>query len=276
MKTEQQYVGTRLEQVTHRELHREPNKWLVQMPQYETADRILDIACGLGYDSIAWARAGKRPIGIDFNADLVKNARRMAREAGLQIDFAVSDATKLPFGNDSFDMCFSENLFEHVPNWQDIVTEAHRVLRPGGVLFVRTSNRQSPINHEINHLHFYPLLPAMIKNVILRWVQKHRPAWINYTSFPAVNWFTHRGLAAFLQRNGFETFEVFDLFRSASISARRRRFRFLASLLKRHKFLRYIVYPFLSSVQLVAVKTKSEPQWFTTINPVPGQLYDNV
>src|SRR2546427_7517980 len=42
------------------DLQRKPNKWIASLPQFKTAVRVLDIACGMGYDSLAWAREGDR------------------------------------------------------------------------------------------------------------------------------------------------------------------------------------------------------------------------
>jgi SAM-dependent methyltransferase len=179
----------------------------------------------------------------------------LAAQEGLEVDFFVADATRLPFPDDSFDICFSENLFEHVPEWQRIVSEASRVLKDDGVFFVRTSNRHCPINREINHMHFYPWLPASLQRPILGWVQRNRPAWINYSRFPAVNWFTHRGLAKTFRGYGFSTYETFDLVRKELLSEKRRRIYFVFDLIRKFRLLRYLIYPLLGSVEIVGVKT---------------------
>src|ERR1035437_448453 len=147
MSCQTEYVQTRLERLKEEDLHRKPNKWIENLPGTRTARRVLDIACGLGFDSIAWTRAGKRTVGVDFNFDLVHSAAQLAARQGLQIDFVVADATRLPFRAETFDISFSENLLEHVPDWQKIVHEAERTLAEGGVFFVRTTNRHRSEEH---------------------------------------------------------------------------------------------------------------------------------
>lgn len=254
MSTADSYVDLRLQRLRPEDLHRKPNKWLMSLPQFEKAVQVLDIACGMGYDCLAWARFGKKPVGIDYNLGLLKNASDLSRLQGLNVNFVVSDATKLPFPDCSFDFCYSENLFEHVPDWQEIVREASRVLRDDGILFVRTTNRHCPINPEINHMHFYPWLPALMKRPILRWVRENRPAWINYSQFPAINWFTHRQLARSMRAYGFSTCETFDLVRRDVLSANRRKFYVFFELLRKYRLMRYLIYPFVRSVEIVAVK----------------------
>jgi ubiquinone/menaquinone biosynthesis C-methylase UbiE len=257
MSTADQYVNLRVRRLKPGDLKRTPNKWLASLPQYRGADRVLDIACGMGYDSLAWARQGKRPVAIDYNWGLVKNAAELASQEGLKIDFVVADATRLPFREGAFDFCFSENLFEHVPSWQGIVSEANRVLRTDGVFFVRTTNRHCPLNPEINHMHFYPWLPNFFKRPILRWIQRKRPAWINYSQFPAVNWFTHRGLSEAFKKRGFSTYEMFDLVRRDLLPPKKQKLGAFFDALKNFRPLRYLVYPLIRSVQVVGVKKAS-------------------
>jgi 2-polyprenyl-6-hydroxyphenyl methylase/3-demethylubiquinone-9 3-methyltransferase len=254
------YVEKRVAAISRSNLSRVPNKWILELPGAQKGEMVLDIACGMGYDSIAWARAGKTPVGIDINFGLVKAASELAKDLGLKIHFIVADSTRLPFRENAFDVSFSENLFEHVPGWQNIVDEVQRVLKPEGVFFVRTTNRLCPRNPEINHLHFYPWLPEWMKRPILRWVMRNRHGWVNFTSFPAINWFTYRGLAKQFRKTGFHTYEVFDLMRRDNVSARAKKVFFVLSLLRRFRSLRYCVYPMLHSVQILAVKRPGEPR----------------
>jgi ubiquinone/menaquinone biosynthesis C-methylase UbiE len=235
-------------------LTREPNKWILGFPETREARLVLDIACGMGYDSIAWARAGKVPVGVDINFELLKAASQLARSLGLKIHFVVADSTKLPFKQGTFDISFSENLFEHVPMWRNIIEETQRVLKKGGVFFVRTTNHMCPRNPEINHMHFYPLFPEFVKRPILSWIMKHRRAWVNFTNYPAINWFTHRGLAEAFHNRGFETYEIFDLTRPDNVSTRGRKIFWVLNLLKKSRALRYLAYPMMRSVQILAVK----------------------
>jgi ubiquinone/menaquinone biosynthesis C-methylase UbiE len=252
----QQYVQVRVDKCRTADLHREPNKWLSTLLPAPKTGRVLDIACGMGYDSIAWARTGKKVVAIDYSQGLLRQAARLAHEEGFDnIAFVACDATRLPFREGSFDVGYSENLFEHVPQWQEIGREAGRVLAAGGLFFVRTTNRYCPRNPEIRNLHFYPLLPVAIQRPILRWVIRHHPDWVGHTAFPAVNWFTHRGLSGFFKRLGFESYEIFDLIRRDMLSPSKRKFFAVLEILKKHPALRYFVYPLLPTVQILAIKT---------------------
>lgn len=264
MDHDQQYVQVRLDRSRQADLERKPNKWIAALAPAAKTGRVLDIACGMGYDALAWARTGKQVVAVDYSQGLLRQASRLAGEQGFDnVFFVACDGTRLPFRDGSFDVSYSENLFEHVPQWQEVGLEARRVLAAGGLFFVRTTNRYCPRNPEIRNLHFYPLLPEAVKRPILRWVVRRRPEWIGHTAFPAVNWFTHRGLSRFFTRLGFQTYETFDLIRRDMLSPSKQKFYAVLELLKRHPALRYLVYPLLPTVQILAVKAgtaKGEPR----------------
>jgi len=51
--------------------------------------------------------------------------------------FVACDATRLPFENDSFDAVWSVTVLEHVPDPETALEEMRRVLKPGGLLFLK-------------------------------------------------------------------------------------------------------------------------------------------
>ncbi len=90
--------------------------------------RVLDIACGTGVVVSAVARRGARPTGLDFSAAMLA----LARAAHPQVRFDESDAEALPFADASFDAVVSNFGVHHFPDPVRALSEAHRVLRPGG------------------------------------------------------------------------------------------------------------------------------------------------
>jgi SAM-dependent methyltransferase len=56
-------------------------------------------------------------------------------------DFHCLEGTKWPLADGSADLCICDNVLEHLPDPATFFTEAQRVLRPGGVVCIRTPNR---------------------------------------------------------------------------------------------------------------------------------------
>lgn len=110
---------------------------------------LLDLGSGPGHYTAALERAGARVVAVDLDrADIERVAER-----GL---CAVhGDATRLPFGDASFDGVFSSNLLEHVPDQAAVLDEIERVLRPGGWAWVSWTNWYSPWGgHLITPFHY--------------------------------------------------------------------------------------------------------------------------
>ena len=153
--------------------------------------------------------------GIDvsatFDPQLVERARQRAPDARLPIDFEVASATDLPWPDASLDVCIAPELLEHVADWQAVVNECTRVIRPGGVVYFSTTNVLCPKQEEFD-LPFYSWYPGFLKRRYERLSVTTRPELVNHARYPAVNWFTYYGLRAEMARRGFVSMDRFDLF----------------------------------------------------------------
>lgn len=69
---------------------------------------------------------------------MLAEARRRAEEAGLghRVGHVLSYASTIPFADDSFDLCYSENLFMHLSNPEQVLAEMKRVTKPEGRIVV--------------------------------------------------------------------------------------------------------------------------------------------
>ena len=104
-----------------------------QLPEGKNL-KILDVGCGAGFFSILLAKAGHQVTGIDLTPDMIKNARILAEEEGVNCGFTVMDAENPEFTDDTFDVIISRNLTWTLPNVRHAYEEWLRVLKKGGVL----------------------------------------------------------------------------------------------------------------------------------------------
>ena len=94
--------------------------------------RMLDAACGAGQLAIPAARAGARVIGIDIAPNLVAEARYRAWDEHLDATFDEGTAEALPYPDGMFDLVVSLIGVAFSPQPERVVSEFHRVCRPGG------------------------------------------------------------------------------------------------------------------------------------------------
>jgi len=98
-----------------------------------TGSTVLEIAPGPGYLAIEFAKLGYFKItGLDISRTFVEIAQANAKEAGVQIDFRLGDAAKMPFSGDSFAFIFCRAAFKNFTDPVRVLNEIHRVLKPGG------------------------------------------------------------------------------------------------------------------------------------------------
>lgn len=99
---------------------------------------VLDNCCGAGGKAVYLSQLGaKKVIGVDIGEEFIVQARDFAKKTNTDnCEFLVGDAHSLPFPDDTFDLVFSFDAFEHVSNPKRMLDEAFRVLKPGGKMFM--------------------------------------------------------------------------------------------------------------------------------------------
>lgn len=98
---------------------------------------VADIACGEGYLSVEAARWARRVIGIDRSPDVLKRAKALAdRREVKNIVWKRGEIEHLPLDDESVDVALLSQALHHAVDPKRAVSEAARVLRPGGRLLV--------------------------------------------------------------------------------------------------------------------------------------------
>lgn len=196
---------------------------------------VADIGCGAGSQSLMWAAEGHRVAGVDISDPLIQVARQRAAAQSFDVEFTVGSATQLPFPDASFDVVLTAELLEHLPEWKPCVDEVVRVLKPGGVAYFCTTNRLCPVQQEFD-LPLYSWYPDAIKRRCEQMAVTTHGHWVQFTSFPAVHWFSFYQISRYLNGHGVTAFDRFDVLNSDGSTLRRA----VVSALKGSATLRFI------------------------------------
>jgi SAM-dependent methyltransferase len=117
----------------------------------------LDFGAGAGIvKEMNFKSAVARMCGIDIDPRVMRNP--MLHEAKL------SDGTGIPYGDETFDLVFADNVLEHLSAPATVFSEIHRVLKPGGLFLFKTPNKW----------HYMPVIARFTPHWFHQWVNRER------------------------------------------------------------------------------------------------------
>jgi SAM-dependent methyltransferase len=147
-------------------------------------------------------------------------------------------------------VCLLPELLEHVVEWMACLKETARILRPGGVLFLSTTNKLCPSQQEFS-LPLYSWYPRPLKRHFEKLAVTKRPELENFARYPAVNWFSFYSLRSELSRLGFDCWDRFDVM---DLSLKGALARFVGSCIRGHTAARWLAHVATPGTTVFAVK----------------------
>lgn len=131
--------------------------------------KVLDFGCGSGASSVILAKLGaQKVVGIDIDEHRLSVAKLRVRDYSFtdKIELnLLSDASRLPFENDTFDVVLCQGVIEHIDyrERKEWIKEMWRVVTPGGYLLIlETPNRLWPKDTHTTGLLLLPYLPPRL------------------------------------------------------------------------------------------------------------------
>jgi ubiquinone/menaquinone biosynthesis C-methylase UbiE len=111
--------------------------WIMERIERESAllrgKHLLEIGCGMGYDSLEFLKRGVRVTATDLTPNAVKLALRHFEVEGVQAeDVRTADGLNLPFSDGTFDAVWANGVLHATGDTARAIREARRVLKPGG------------------------------------------------------------------------------------------------------------------------------------------------
>jgi SAM-dependent methyltransferase len=194
----------------------------------EEGASMVVIGCGPQPTTISGLlERGFNAVGVEPVPSSVATAREFLGSDG---DVRLGSAEAIPVEDDSQDAIIMESVSEHVDSPVKSLNEAYRVLRPGGVIMISTTNRHRfsllGRTNEFN-VPFYNWFPALLKECYVHHHLHFKPSLSNYSTRPAVHWYTYAGLCKLGRDAGFSRFySILDVLRPEDpgiMKSRRRR-----------------------------------------------------
>src|SRR6266850_350603 len=105
---------------------------LCSLTQDVRAERVLEVGCGTGRWLAELHPVARQVYGMDLSLGMLQQAQQRPESLSL----ICGHASHLPFLNAVFDLIFCVNAFHHFSQPRDFISEARRLLRPGGALAV--------------------------------------------------------------------------------------------------------------------------------------------
>ena len=120
---------------------------IAALAEVAKTDRVLEIGCGIGTDTMNFARHGARVTAVDISKRSAEIAKRRAELYGLEdrIRFYVGNAEELSdfVPVESYDLVYSFGVIHHTTHPERVIEQIRRYVRPGSILKVMVYHRRS-------------------------------------------------------------------------------------------------------------------------------------
>ncbi len=200
---------------------------LQQIAPLRPGASILVLGCGpFPYINKALRHMGYNAVGVEPVASFVTDGCELMGDSSAVLQ---GSAEQIPLADASQDVVLFESVLEHVDSIPQSLNEIYRVLAPQGIAYITTTNkyRFSITGHNGEYrTPFFNWFPKLVKECYVHHHLHFNPKLSNYTTRPAVHWFTYAELCQWGRSVGFSTFySIIDVKRLSDGVIQKSRFR---------------------------------------------------
>jgi len=167
--------------------------------------RILDLGSGRGKFLFYCLDRGVSATGLELNPEYIKITHEKAKELGVTVQVVEGVGEKLPFPDASFDFINISEVIEHVNDPAQMLSEAWRVLSPGGYAYLSVPNRFGWKDPHF-HLYFVNWLPRSLAGTYISLRGKHKDyghSAAGHQRLDEMHYYTFGGIGKLLTKCGF-------------------------------------------------------------------------
>lgn len=114
---------------------------------------LLEIGCGMGYDSLEFLKRGVRVTATDLTSNAVELTRQHFQIEGVQAeDVRTANALDLPYDDNTFDAVWANGVLHATGHTERAIQEARRVLKPGSRAIISHFYRKPSWMYYLNRL----------------------------------------------------------------------------------------------------------------------------
>lgn len=165
---------------------------LRQLKRFRPSGRLLDIGCATGVFLDRARKSGYEVTGIDVSPELADYARKK-----FDLDIHQGYLEEQNFADGSFDVITMLDVIEHIPQYDKLLPEIRRILKPGGILYLRTPSEDA-------------LMRYFAKALYTLSFKKFELPLLWFYSFEHVSSFNNRTLTLLIERYGFHAVHSYD------------------------------------------------------------------
>ncbi|SMO42619.1 demethylmenaquinone methyltransferase [Melghirimyces algeriensis] len=156
--------------------HKRWRKFAMDKMNVRSGDSAIDVCCGTCDWAIALAEASGtgKVAGLDFSRNMLKIGEEKIKRLGLdkQVELVCGNAMELPYPDGSFDHATIGFALRNVPDYQEVLKEMARVVKPGGqVVSLELSKPAWPPFRAVYYAYFQRVLPLLGKLFANRYEQ---------------------------------------------------------------------------------------------------------